>query len=92
MFSNVVTQDDYTIRKCGDDFLRYGYSYGAQWQFDGNWCPMKHFTYWRLTDFWVKGLQIPDMYVDKLRFFLFGGVTVWRKPEDIGHVTIYENV
>lgn len=92
LFSNVVTQDDYTIRKCGDDFLRYGYSYGAQWEFDGNWCPMKHFTYWRLTDFWVKGLQIPDMYVDKLRFFLFGGVTVWKKPEDIGHVTIYENV
>lgn len=92
LFSNVVTQDDYTIRKCGDDFLRYGYSYGAQWQFDGNWCPMPHFTYWRLTDFWVKGLQIPDMYVDKLRFFLFGGVTVWKKPEDIGHVTIYENV
>lgn len=92
LFSNVVTQDDYTIRKCGDDFLRYGYSYGAQWKFDGNWCPMPHFTYWRLTDFWVKGLQIPDMYVDKLRFFLFGGVTVWKKPEDIGHVTIYENV
>lgn len=92
LFSNVITQDDYTIRKCGDDFLRYGYSYGAQWQFNGNWCPMKHFTYWRLTDFWVKGLQIPDMYVDKLRFFLFGGVTVWKKPEDIGHVTIYENV
>lgn len=92
LFSNVVTQDDYTIRKCGDDFLRYGYSYGAQWAFDGNWCPMKHFTYWRLTDFWVKGLQIPDMYVDKLRFFLFGGVTVWKKPEDIGHVSLYENV
>lgn len=92
LFSNVVTQDDYTIRKCGDDFLRYGYSYGAQWEFDGNWCPMPHFTYWRLSDFWVKGLQIPDMYVDKLRFFLFGGVTVWKKPEDIGHVTIYENV
>ncbi len=92
LFSNVVTQDDYTIRKCGDDFLRYGYSYGAQWTFDGNWCPMKHFTYWRLTDFWVKGLQIPDMYVDKLRFFLFGGVTVWKKPEDIGRVSLYENV
>lgn len=92
LFSNVVTQDDYTIRKCGDDFLRYGYSYGAQWKFDGNWCPMPHFTYWRLTDFWVKGLQIPDMYVDKLRFFLFGGVTVWKKPEDIGHISLYENV
>lgn len=92
LFSNVVTQDDYTIRQCGDDFLRYGYSYGAQWKFNGDWCPMKHFTYWRLTDFWVKGLQIPDMYVDKLRFFLFGGVTVWKNPDDIGRISLYENV
>ena len=92
LFSNIVTQDDYTIRRCGDDFLRYGYSYGAQWKFDGDWCPMPHFTYWRLSDFWVKGLQIPDMYVDKLRFFLFGGVTVWRNPDDIGRISLYENV
>ena len=92
LFSNVVTQDDHTIRRCGDDFLRYGYSYGAQWKFNGNWCPMPHFTYWRLSDFWVKGLQIPDMYVDKLRFFLFGGVTVWKNPDDIGRISLYENV
>lgn len=92
LFSNVVTQDDYTIRRCGDDFLRYGYSYGAQWKFSGDWCPMPHFTYWRLSDFWVKGLQIPDMYVDKLRFFLFGGVTVWKNPDDIGRISLYENV
>ena len=92
IFSNVITQDDYTIKKCGDDFLRYGYSLDAQIDFDGNWCVMPKFTYWRLSDFWVKGLQVPDLYVDKIRFFLFGGVTVWKNPEDIGHVSIYENV
>ena len=92
LFSNVVTQDEYTIRMCGDDFLRYGYSYGAQWKFNGDWCPMRHFTYWRLSDFWVKGLQIPDMYVDKLRFFLFGGVTVWKDPNDIGRISLYQNI
>lgn len=92
IYSNVITQDDYTIKRCGDDFLRYGYSLGAQIEFDGNWCVMPKFTYWRLTDFWVKGLQVPDLYVDKIRFFLFGGVTVWRKPEDIGNTSIYENV
>lgn len=91
LFSNVVTQDDYTIRKCGDDFLRYGYTVNCEWDFDGNWCPMEHFTYWRLTDFWVEGLQVPDMYVDKIRFFLFGGVTIWRNPDEIGKISLYEN-
>lgn len=92
IYSNVITQDDYTIKRCGDDFLRYGYSLDAQIEFDGNWCVMPKFTYWRLSDFWVKGLQVPDLYVDKIRFFLFGGVTVWKKPEDIGNTSIYENV
>ena len=91
LYSNVVTQDDFTIRKCGDEFLRYGYTCNCEWYFDGNWCPMEHFTYWKLTDFWVEGLQVPDMYVDKLRFFLFGGVTVWKVPEEIGRISLYEN-
>jgi hypothetical protein len=91
MFANVVTQTKNAIEMAGDEFLRYGYYYGKQWEFDGNWNIGDHFTYWKLKDFWVKGLNIPDMYVDKLRFFLFGGVTVWRKPEDIGYVSIYEN-
>lgn len=92
IYSNVITQDDYTIKRCGDDFLRYGYSLDVQIEFDGNWCVMPKFTYWRLSDFWVKGLQVPDLYVDKIRFFLFGGVTVWKNPEDIGNTSIYENV
>ena len=91
LFSNVVTQDSYTIRKCGDDFLRYGYTVNCEWDFSGNWCPMKHFTYWKLNDFWVNELQVPDMYVDRIRFFLFGGVTVWKVPEEIGNVDLYDN-
>ena len=92
LFSTVVTQDDYAIARAGDEFLRYGYMYNRQYEFDGNWCKMPRFTYWKLSDFWVRGLQVPDMYVDKIRFFLFGGVTVWKRPEDIGHFNIYENV
>lgn len=92
LFSNVVTQDAGTVRRFGDDFLRYGYSLNQQITFDGNWCLMPKFTYWRLADFWVEGLNVPDMYVDKIRFFLYGGVTVWRKPEEIGRVSLYDNV
>ena len=91
LFANIVTQAKSAIEQAGDEFLRYGYYYNRQWNFDGNWNIGKYFTYWKLADFWVRGLNIPDMYVDKLRFFLYGGVTVWRKPEDIGSVTIYEN-
>ena len=91
MFANVVTMGDNGIELVGDEFLRYGYEYGKQWDFDGDWNVGNKFTYWKLRDFWVEGLSIADMYVDKLRFFLFGGVTVWRKPEYIGHTSIYDN-
>lgn len=89
---NVRTQPEYAIKAAGDEFLRYGYMLDKQWAFDGDWCVMKHFTYWKLKDFWISGLNVPDMYVDKIRFFLYGGVTVWNKPESIGNVTIYENM
>ena len=91
MFAHIVTQSKSAIASAGDEFLRYGYQLDRQWEFDGNWNVGKYFTYWKLRDFWVTNLNVPDMYMDKLRFFLFGGVTVWRKPEYIGKVTIYDN-
>ena len=91
LFAHVVTQSKSAISSAGDEFLRYGYMLDRQWPFNGNWNVGKYFTYWKLKDFWVKNLNVPDMYMDRLRFFLFGGVTIWRKPEDIGNVTVYEN-
>lgn len=70
LFANIVTQSDSAIAAAGDEMLRYGYMYDRQWQFDGNWNIGKYFTYWKLKDFWVKNLNVPDMYMDKLRFFL----------------------
>lgn len=87
---NVVTQADGAITMAGDAFLRYGYRYDGFWQFSG-FNVMPRYTYWQCSDIWVKGLSIPDLYVDEVRFFLLGGVTVWRKPEYIGSTTIYEN-
>lgn len=91
LFSHVVTQSKAAIAAAGDEFLRYGYRLDMQWHFDGNWNVGKYFTYWKLRDFWVTNLNVPDMYMDKLRFFLYGGVTVWRDPADIGRRTVYEN-
>ena len=91
LFAHIVTQSKSAISSAGDEFLRYGYMLDKQWDFDGNWNVGKYFTYWKLKDFWVKNLNVPDMYMDKIRFFLFGGVTIWRDPEDIGRVNVYEN-
>ena len=91
LFAHVVTQSKSAIASAGDEFLRYGYALDMQWPFDGDWNIGRYFTYWKLRDFWVRNLNVPDMYMDKLRFFLYGGVTIWRKPEDIGNVTVYEN-
>lgn len=91
LFSHVVTQSKAAIESAGDEFLRYGYMLDRFWEFDGNWNIGKYFTYWKLKDFWVTNLNVPDMYMDKIRFFLFGGVTVWRDPNDIGKISIYEN-
>ena len=92
LFANIITQDDYSIAYAGDEFARYGYMYEAQWPFNGNWNIGKYFTYWKVKDFWIRDLQIPDMYCDQVRFLLLGGVTVWRKPEFIGKIDIYKNM
>lgn len=91
MFAHVVTQSKGAIARAGDEFMRYGYQYDGQWEFDGNWNIGKYFTYWKLRDFWVSNLNVPDMYMDKIRFFLFGGVTIWRDPAYIGKVSVYDN-
>ena len=91
LFAHVVTQSKSAISSAGDEFLRYGYMLDKQWDFNGNWNIGKYFTYWKLKDFWVSNLNVPDMYMDKIRFFLFGGVTVWRDPAYIGKVSVYDN-
>lgn len=90
LFVNIVTESDYAIQRAGDEFLRYGYYLDKQWAFDGNWLIGRYFTFWKLRDYWSSN-QIPDRFSDQLRFLLFGGVTVWRRPEDIGKVSIYDN-
>lgn len=90
LFVNIVTESDFAIQRAGDEFLRYGYYLDKQWEFDGNWCVGKHFTFWQLRDYWSTN-QIPDRFSDQLRFLLSGGITIWSSPDDIGKVSIYDN-
>lgn len=90
LFANIVTESDYAIKRAGDEFLRYGYYLDRQWDFSGSWLIGRHFTFWKLRDYWCSS-QIPDRYADQIRFLLLGGITVWGDPKDIGKVTIYDN-
>lgn len=89
-FANIVTQSDAAIAQAGDMFLRYGYKL-ARWVPFGGFVPMEKFAFWQVSDMTLVNSYVPDAYVDQLRLLLFGGVTVWKDPADIGHTTIYEN-
>lgn len=87
---NVVTEDKGAIRQAGDVFLKRGYTYNGYWEFE-TFNVMPVFSYWKCSEVITRNLSAPDEYMDEIRFFLMGGVTVWRRPEDIGNVSIYEN-
>lgn len=90
LFVNIVTESDFAIQRAGDEFLRYGYYLDRQWKFSGDWNVGNHFTFWKLRDYWSTN-QIPDRFADQLRLLLYGGVTVWNNPDEIGKVSIYDN-
>lgn len=90
LFVNIVTESDFAIQRAGDEFLRYGYYLDKQWKFGGDWNVGNHFTFWKLRDYWSTN-QIPDRFADQLRLLLYGGVTVWSSPDEIGKVSIYDN-
>ena len=92
LFVNVATQSKAAIKAAGDQFLRYGY------MLEQAWIPeklqvMKLFTYWKAADIWIsgRGLTIEDASETIKRIFL-NGTTIWDKPEDVGNVSIYDNI
>lgn len=91
VFAQVVTQNDGAIAAAGDEMLRFGYHCNLNWRFDG-WQKMKYFTYWKVADMWIDDFRLPDAYADRIRFTLMGGVNVWRSPDIIGKVSIYDNL
>ena len=92
MFVNVMTQDKGAIASAGDLFLRYGYALNRQWTIK-DFNVMRHFTYWKCTEIWCnqEGDAIEDAQ-NTIKKILGDGTTVWRKPEEIGAVSIYDNL
>lgn len=88
---SVKTQNTGEIAQAGDIFARYGYALNQMWDFNG-FSLMRHFTYWKCSDIWLTSAA--GVIGDARRIIegaFIKGVTVWRDPDEIGEVSIYEN-
>lgn len=90
-WAQVVTQSDAGIKFAGDQFLRYGYQLDSAWDID-DLQVMRYFTYWKLSEVWVKGAQcVIEGAENIICDIMKEGVTVWNDPTAIGKVSIYDN-
>ncbi len=86
----VVTQNDGAIACAAAQFARYGYILNQPWDIE-TLNVMPHFSYWKCADVWVlPGVGIIEGARDAIRRTLVNGVTVWRNPDEIGGVSIWQ--
>lgn len=76
-------------RALGEFWLRYGYAVRQYVKIDSISC-MEKFTYWKLSESYIKG-NIPELYKQTIRGIFEKGVTVWANPDDIGFIDIADN-
>ena len=87
----VKTQKPGEIAPAADQMLRYGYTLGQLWNFAG-FNLMQHFTYWQCEDLWLTGgAGVIESAQEQIKRILRAGVTIWSDPDEIGHVSIYDN-
>lgn len=87
----IMRQPDDVIATVGDSMLRFGYACNRRWKFE-DFNVMEKFTYWEVSDLWMTSDPgVIEAARVEIKSMLYNGVTVWRTPEDIGKVTIYDN-
>ena len=89
----VRTMPDSEVRQVGDWFARYGYALDQNWDVSqSGLCPMNHFCFWKCRDIWVDDLKSSNNNALRLISSMFQrGVTVWKDPDEIGKVSVYDN-
>ena len=90
IWASIITQPDDCILQAASEFKRFGYFWDGSVKFE-TFNVMSKFSYWKVKDIWAIAKNLPDAWVDEIRNFLLKGVTIWRKPEYIGHTGIDEN-
>lgn len=92
LFAQVVTQRKCDIMNAASAFARYGYSLMREFSMT-RMQVMRHFTYWKCAEVWCSGNgNALESAQGAIKDILIRGVTVWSKPEEIGRVSIYDNL
>lgn len=92
LFAQIVTQRECDIMNAASAFARYGYSLMREFSM-GRMQVMRHFTYWKCAEVWCSGNgNALESAQGAIKDILIRGVTVWSKPEEIGRVSIYDNM
>ena len=92
LFAQVVTQRECDIMNAASAFARYGYELMREFGME-RMQVMRHFTYWKCAEVWCSGNgNALEGAQGAIRDILIRGVTVWSKPEEIGRVSIYDNL
>ena len=89
----VRTESDSAIAQAGDHFARYGYAFERMWDVaESGLCPMPKFCYWKASDVWVDDRLTSTSDASRaIRRMFLDGVTLWRNPDEIGRVSVYDN-
>lgn len=89
---NIRTQTKSAIAQAGDAMLRFGYALHRVWDMKDGFHYCKEFTFWKAEDIWINdGSGVANVATNSIGNILMKGVTVWRNPEHIGTVGIYDN-
>lgn len=89
---NIRTQTKSAIAQAGDAMLRFGYALHRVWDMSEGFHYCKEFTFWKAEDIWINdGSGVANVATNSIGNILMKGVTVWRNPDHIGTVGIYDN-
>lgn len=91
LFANIVTMSNADVARVGDQMLRYGYALSQNVRVS-SFNVMPKFSYWQASDLWlVSRTGVSEAQQEIIKGILKQGTTVWRDPDDIGKVSIYDN-
>lgn len=83
--------DNAAMRVVGEYWLRFGYAIHAFINVPQDLKVMSKFTYWKMTQTYIKASNIPEGHKQAIRGILEKGFTNWSNPDDIGVIDIADN-
>lgn len=89
IFAKVKMIQPANLRSIGEYWLRYGYKINRPMNFGGSVTKlsvMSKFTYWRMSEVYLRAGSCPENYRMSIRGILTKGVTVWNNPNDLGMI------